>query len=73
MNMEKFSNSVNILTVIDYDVLIINASVLLQPLLDRATGFDVIVADGGDEVNAGIFAVRNSVGGRRFLRGSRGS
>ena len=54
---------------IDYDVLIINASVLLEPLLDRATGFDVIVADGGDEVNAGIFAVRNSVGGRRFLRG----
>ena len=37
-------------------------------MLARAKGFDVVVADGGDEVNAGIFAVRNSVGGRRFLR-----
>ena len=53
---------------IDYDVLIMNASVPLEPLLARAKGFDVVVADGGDEVNAGIFAVRNSVGGRRFLR-----
>ena len=53
---------------IDYDVLIMNPSVPLEPMLARAKGFDVVVADGGDEVNAGIFAVRNSVGGRRFLR-----
>eukprot|EP00307_Rebecca_sp_RCC1486_P009646 CAMPEP_0119418700 /NCGR_PEP_ID=MMETSP1335-20130426/18937_1 /TAXON_ID=259385 /ORGANISM="Chrysoculter rhomboideus, Strain RCC1486" /LENGTH=191 /DNA_ID=CAMNT_0007443965 /DNA_START=81 /DNA_END=656 /DNA_ORIENTATION=+ len=45
-----------------------NATVSLkEAVLDHAKGFDVVVADGGDEINAGIFAVRNSKGGRAFL------
>lgn len=53
---------------LDYDVLIMNGSVALEELLlQNAEGFDVVVADGGDEVNAGIFAVKNSPGGFAFL------
>ena len=51
---------------VDY-VLFMNAS---SPRATRwrRPPFDVIVADGGDEVNAGIFAVRNSAGGFAFLK-----
>jgi hypothetical protein len=52
---------------LDYDALIMNPSVPLSVLTDRAADFDVIAADGGDEVNAGVFAVRNSRGGYAFL------
>lgn len=52
----------------DYDAIIINWSIPLDILTRRAEGFDVIAADGGDEINAGVFAVRNSTGGREFLR-----
>jgi len=55
----------------DYDALIMNGSVSLNPLVRNARDFDVIVGDGGDQVNAGIFAVRKSAGGMAFFEGIR--
>ena len=52
---------------VDFDVLIMNEKITLESLMSKASGFDVITADGGDEVNAGIFAIRNSAGGFAFL------
>lgn len=54
---------------IDYDTIILNPAIPLDTLTIRAEGFDVIAADGGDEINAGVFAVRNSPGGFEYLRG----
>ena len=51
----------------DYDAIIMNASIPLDLLTRKAASFDVIAADSGDEVNAGVFAVRSSRGGRHFL------
>ena len=52
---------------VDFDVFIMNEKITLESLMSKASGFDVITADGGDEVNAGIFAIRNSAGGFAFL------
>ena len=53
---------------IDCDTLITNFKIRIEDILDN--NYHVVVANWFNEVNNGVFAVRNTVEGRRFLKAS---